>query len=170
MAATYEEAVLKLVRRYNSGKSLNAADGKHLHIENALPGTVSDDLASNSTKHNGRTEAALARAEEEKERQRTAGFLERQRQINLRDQQNGEVREKVDYSVMHSEVDLESAQKSTLSIAAAVSRCSKLILELDDKTDAAIAIPCIENEDCDNFRGSIQKLVRCICDSAAIHF
>jgi hypothetical protein len=169
MATTYEEAVLKLVQRYNSGKSLNAADGKHLHIENALPGTVSEDSASNSTKHNAKTEAAIARAEEEKERQRTTSFLERQRKNNLRDQ-NGEVREKVDYSVMHSEVNLESAQKSTLSIAAAVSRCSKLILELDDKTNAANAIPCIETEDCDDFRSSIQTLVRCICDSAAIHF
>ena len=138
---------------------MNAADGKHLHVENELPGAVSDHLAGNETKENAQNEMAILRAEEDRERQRTAAFLEKQRQANMKEQ-NGAVRDKVDYSIMQSEINIQNAQKSTLSITSTIARCSKLILKLDNKSEAAISIPCIDNEPVEDFQSSIQKLVR----------
>ena len=160
MEATDEDIVSKLVQRYNAGKSWNAADGKRLDNINELPGTVPDDPAALETNHNANNEAAFLKAEQDKERLRTSTFLDKQRQMNL-NEKTGDLFDKLDYSMKESEVNLLSAQKSTMSIAAAISKCSKLILDLDMKTEAASSIPCIESDPNDDFRSSVEKLVRC---------
>jgi hypothetical protein len=43
-----------------------------------------------------------------------------------------------------------------------MSRCSTLVLALDEKTYAADEMNAVENEDCEDFQGSIQKLARYI--------
>jgi hypothetical protein len=160
-----QDAISKLVKRYEAGESLNAADGKHFHVQIQLPGVVSDDLTekeqSSKIKHDD--EKAYA----DSERERTVAFLERQRKLDLQDKSGQEARGKIDYSIMNSEINMLDAKNFTLSIAAAISRCSKIMLELDDKTEAAISIPSIDHEQHDDFRSSTEQLVRCHFDRLA---
>ena len=161
MDATNEDAIFKLIQRYNSGQSLNLADGTDSKFGNVLPGAVSEILVANTTNNNAAAQLAFLEAEKEKERarQRTNELLDRQR-ANLK-KQEGDSLDKVNYSLTQkSDVDLDAAKNVTLSIAAVMSRCSKLFLGLDEKTDAAGAMNDVENEDCEDFQDSIQKLAR----------
>jgi hypothetical protein len=160
MDATNEDAISKLIRLYNSGQSLNLADGTDFNVGNALPGAVSDILVAKTTNNNAG--AQLAReTEKEQARQRTNLLLERQR-ADLK-KQDGELQGKSNDSLtIHSRIDLDAAKNVTLSIAAAMSRCSKLVLGLDEKTNATAEMNAVENEDCEDFQGSIQKLARYI--------
>jgi hypothetical protein len=159
MEASNHNAVFNLIQRYNSGQTLNVADGKYAHIENELPGAVLE--VSSSTANDEKSRHQLLEDENERQRQRESAFLEKQRQTNLKEQDES-VRDKVDYSVMQSEVDLDMAQKSTSLIAAAVFKCSKLVLELDGNASAAGDMPCIDNEKSEDFYSSIQQLFKCV--------
>jgi hypothetical protein len=150
-------AVFNLIQRYNSGQSLNVADGQYVHIENELPGAI---IFSSSTADDEMFRLKLLQDEKERQRQRESALLEKQRQANLQEQ-HGFVREKIDYSIMQSEVKLDMAQKSTSLIAAAISKCSKLVLELDGNATAAADMPCINDENSEDFQSSIQQLFKC---------
>jgi hypothetical protein len=152
-----QTAVFKLIQLHTSGKSLNAADGHYLQYRHGLPGAVSEE--TDAYEYTQIEKSKDLNAEKEKQRQRDSDLLRRQREANAKDT-NGQKNEKVDYSILKSEVSLESARNSTLSIATAVSRCSKIFLELDSNADAARDMPCVENEDCEDFQSSVQKLFR----------
>ena len=159
MEASNHNAVFNLIQRYNSGQTLNVADGKYVHIENELPGAISE--VSSSTANGEISRHQLLQDEKERQRHRENAFLEKQRQVNLKEQHES-ARDKVDYSVMQSEVDLGMAQKSASLIAAAMSKCSKLVLELDGNASAAGDMPCIDNEKSEDFHSSIQQLFKCV--------
>ena len=160
MEVSNHNAVFNLIQRYNSGQTLNVADGKYAHIENELPGAVSE--VSSSTANDEISRHQLLQDEKERQRKRESAFLEKQRQVNLKEQHES-ARDKVDYSVMQkSEVDLDMAQKSASLIAAAMSKCSKLVLELDGNASAAGDMPCIDHEKSEDFHSSIQQLFKCV--------
>jgi hypothetical protein len=161
MDATNEDAISKLIRLYNSGQSLNLADGTDFNVGNVLPGAVSEILVAKTTNNNAAAQLARIETEKEQARQRTNLLLERQR-ADLK-KQDGDLQGKVNDSLtIYSRIDLDAAKNVTLSIAASMSRCSKLVLALDEKTYAADEMNAVENEDCEDFQGSIQKLARYI--------
>jgi hypothetical protein len=156
MQGSNHDAITKLIQLYDSGKSLNAADGKCLQVRATLPGSVIE--VSSITKTDAQSQIAHSAAEKERLLQLRNEQLEKQRTAFSNEKDSPE---KIDYSVFKSDVSVKEAQKSTLSIAAALSRCSKVILRLDNRTDAAEKVPSIENEDHEDFQQSIRKLARC---------
>jgi hypothetical protein len=159
MDATNEDVISKLIKLYNSGQSLNLADGTDLNGGNVLPGAVSEILVANATKNNAGAQLAILEKEKERQRQRTNALLERQR-ANMNQQESNSL-DNIDHSLTQtSEVDMEAAKNVTLSIAAAMSRCSKLVLGRNDNTDAAGEMASVVNEDCVDFQDSIKQLAR----------
>lgn len=160
MEATGQDAVMKLIQLYTSGQSLNAADAKYLHLKHGLPGAVLENSVDyGSIRDDKKSQHLNLLAEQEQQHQRTALLLERQRAANAKEKM-GYLKDKVDYSAMQSEVDFTSVRNSTISIATALSRCSKIVLELDNNSDAAGDVPCIENEDYEDLHGSMKNLTR----------
>jgi hypothetical protein len=160
MEETGRDAVLKLIQLYTSGQSSNAADAQYLHHKHGLPGEVLENSVANvSIRDHAKSQHLSLLAEKEQQHQRTNLLLERQRYANAKEKM-GYMKDKVDYSAMQSEVDFTSAKNSTISIASAISRCSKIVLEIDKKYDAAGDVPCIENEEREDLQGSMQKLTK----------
>jgi hypothetical protein len=159
MEETRNDSIKTLIKLYTSGQSLNAADGKYLQHKHGLPGQVLQDSVEHLYVEGDKSQDSYMRAEKENQRRRTEALLQRQREANAKEK-IAIVNEKVNFSAMKSEVNLESARSSTVSIAATISRCSKIILQLDNNCDAASEMPTIVDEDCQDFKSSIQALFR----------